>query len=108
MGPVSLVDVRHVYCLYTIQVDDRDRLQIELESARIQTALHYPVPIHLMPAYTDARYRVGDFPAAEACARRVLSLPIYPQLTKYQVARVAGEIIRLAPQKNQESALSGR
>jgi dTDP-4-amino-4,6-dideoxygalactose transaminase len=106
--PASLGNIRHVYCLYTIQVDERGRLQKELDESGIQTAVHYPVPIHLMPAYADARYNAGDFPVAEACARRVLSLPLYPQMTKYQVERVAGEIIRLIPQINQESALSRR
>jgi len=106
--PTSLAAVRHVHCLYTIQVDHREQLQKELARAGIQTAVHYPLPIHLMPAYADARYRAGDFPAAEACAGRVLSLPLYPQMTKYQVERVASEIIRLVPQDNQESALSRR
>jgi dTDP-4-amino-4,6-dideoxygalactose transaminase len=106
--PASLADVRHVYCLYTIQVDNRERLQRELENAAIQSAVHYPLPIHLMPAYADARYKSGDFPVSEACARRVLSLPLYPQMPKYQVERVAGEIIRLIPENNQESALSRR
>jgi dTDP-4-amino-4,6-dideoxygalactose transaminase len=108
MRPVSPADVRHVYCLYTIQAEDRDRLQKELEGAGIQTAVHYPLPIHLMPAYADARYKAGDFPVAEACARRVLSLPLYPQLSKHQVQSVAGEIIRLLPNKNQESSLLRR
>jgi dTDP-4-amino-4,6-dideoxygalactose transaminase len=106
--PRALPEVRHVYCLYTIQVDERGRLQKELEDSGIQTAVHYPLAIHLMPAYSDARYKAGDFPVAEACAGRVLSLPLYPQMTKYQVERVAGEIIRLIPQINQESALSRR
>jgi len=108
MRPVSEANVRHVYCLYTIQTEDRDKLQKELEGAGIQTAVHYPLPIHLMPAYADARYKAGDFPVAEASARRVLSLPLYPQMTKHQVQRVAGEIIRLLPQKNQESSLLRR
>jgi dTDP-4-amino-4,6-dideoxygalactose transaminase len=106
--PATLAGVRHVYCLYTVQAEDRDRLQNELGQAGIQTAVHYPLPIHLMPAYTDARYRAGDFPAAEACARRVLSLPMYPQMAKYQVQRVASEIVRVVGQTNQESALSRR
>ena len=106
--PTSLKDVRHVYCLYTIQAGARDRLQKDLEDVGIQTAVHYPLPIHLMPAYADARYKTGDFPVAEACARRVLSLPMNPFLTKHQVKRVAEEIIRLVPQNNQESALSRR
>jgi len=108
MRPVSPADVRHVYCLYTIQAEDRNGLQKELESAGIQTAVHYPLPIYLMPAYADARYKAGDFPVAEASARRVLSLPLYPQMTKHQVQRVAGEIIRLLPHKNQESSLLRR
>jgi dTDP-4-amino-4,6-dideoxygalactose transaminase len=106
--PVTLAGARHVHCVYTIQVDDRGWLQRVLEDAGIQTAVHYPLPIHLMPAYADARHKAGDFPVAEACAGRVLSLPIYPQLTKYQVERVAREIIRLVPLINQESALSRR
>jgi dTDP-4-amino-4,6-dideoxygalactose transaminase len=106
--PVSPAEVRHVYCLYTIQAEDRDRLQKELDSAGIQTAVHYPLPIHLMPAYADARYEDGDFPVAEACARRVLSLPLYPQMTKHQVQRVAGEIIRFLPKKIKESSLLRR
>jgi dTDP-4-amino-4,6-dideoxygalactose transaminase len=108
MRPVSPVEVRHVYCLYTIQAEDRDGLQKDLESAGIQTAVHYPLPIHLMPAYADARYKAGDFPVAEACARRVLSLPLYPQMTKHHVQRMAGEIVRLLPNKNQESPLLRR
>jgi dTDP-4-amino-4,6-dideoxygalactose transaminase len=106
--PASLANIRHVYCLYTIQVEERGRVQKELDESGIQTAVHYPLPIHLMPAYADARYNAGDFPVAEACARRVLSLPLYPQMTKYQVERVAGEIIRLVPENNQESVLSRR
>ncbi len=106
--PQVLSGVRHVYCLYTIQINDRGRLQRHLQDAGIQTAVHYPLPIHLMPAYADTRYKAGDFPVAEACAERVLSVPIYPQMTQYQVERVAGEIIRLVSQNSQVSALSRR
>ena len=106
--PSTHADVRHVYCLYTIQADDRERLQKELEEVGVQTAVHYPLPIHLMPAYTDVRYKAGDFPVAEACARRVLSLPMNPYLTKNQVEQVASEITRLTARKNQETALSRR
>jgi dTDP-4-amino-4,6-dideoxygalactose transaminase len=106
--PATLAEVRHVYCLYTIQAEERSRLQKELEDGGIQTAVHYPLPIHLMPAYADARYKAGDFPVAEACARRVLSLPMNPYVTQQQVERVAGEINRLNLRNNQESAISGR
>lgn len=106
--PSTLTDVRHVYCLYTIRAQQRDELRRELEQAGIQTAVHYPVPIHLMPAYADARYHEGDFPVAEACAGTVLSLPLYPQMTRGQASEVAAQVSKLAPKKNQEPLLSRR
>jgi len=106
--PVSLPDVRHVYCLYTIRAEERDGLQSGLESAGIGTAVHYPLPIHLTPAYSDPRYKAGDFPAAEACAKTVLSLPLHAHMTREQVGRVAAEVVRLRSEKNQETILSSR
>jgi dTDP-4-amino-4,6-dideoxygalactose transaminase len=106
--PDSIADVRHVYCLYTIQSRGRDELQNGLKEAGIQTAVHYPLPIHLMPAYSNARYKAGDFPAAEACAQQVLSLPLYPHMTKAQVAQVAYAIAELSRKRNQEATLSRR
>jgi len=98
--PTVIAQARHVYCLYTIRAADRDGLRRELAAQGIQTAVHYPVPIHLMSAYADARYKAGDFPVAEACANTVLSLPLYPQMSDTQVAEVSAQISRLARQKN--------
>jgi dTDP-4-amino-4,6-dideoxygalactose transaminase len=56
----------------------------------VETGIHYPVPIHLQPAYADLGHRQGAFPNAERLAERILSLPIYPQLTPGQIAYVAG------------------
>ncbi len=106
--PAVLADVRHVYCLYTIRTKGRDGLQRGLESAGIQTAVHYPLAIHLMPAYSDARYKAGDFPAAEACARSVLSLPLHPYLSAEQVKQVAAEIFKLVDKKDQAAVPSVR
>jgi dTDP-4-amino-4,6-dideoxygalactose transaminase len=106
--PRAMADASHVYCLYTIRAVDRDALQRELEAAGIQTAVHYPLPIHLMPAYTDARYKAGDFPVAEACARTVLSLPLHSHLSASQVEQVAARVCQLSPRKSQETILSGR
>ena len=106
--PATIADARHVYCLYTIQADDRDGLQQRLEAAGIQTAVHYPLPIHLMPAYSDARYKLGDFPAAEACARSVLSIPVFEHLSSAQVEQVASEISQLAGKKHHETVFSRR
>jgi len=104
---------RHVYCLYTIRVTggraaDRDALQRGLEGAGIPSAVHYPLPIHLMPAYADARYKAGDFPAAEDCARTVLSLPMHSHLTSAQVEQVASQICALTSKKDHEPVASGR
>ena len=95
--PQATPDSRHVYCLYTIRASDRDALQRGLETAGIQTAVHYPLPVHLMPAYIDARYKAGDFPVAEDCARTVLSLPLHSQMTASQVEQAASSICKLAP-----------
>jgi dTDP-4-amino-4,6-dideoxygalactose transaminase len=99
-------DSRHVYCLYTIQAADRDALQRNMEASGIQTAVHYPVPVHLMDAYADSRYKAGDFPVAEACADRVLSLPLYSQMNSEQLERVAARICELRPEKVHEAILS--
>ena len=103
--PYALPDSRHVYCLYTIRSARRDPLRSRLEEAGIQTAVHYPHPIHLMPAYADPRYKEGDFPVAEECARSVLSLPLYPHLQTEQVHRVC-EVIRTI--SNQQATPSSR
>jgi dTDP-4-amino-4,6-dideoxygalactose transaminase len=95
--PQVTPDSRHVYCLYTIRAPDRDALQRGLEAAGIQSAVHYPLPIHLMRAYSDTRYKAGDFPVAEDCARSVLSLPLDPRMTTSQVEQVASSISKLAP-----------
>src|ERR1700728_4257322 len=96
---------RHAYCLYTIRATDRDALQKGLEAAGIQTAVHYPLPIHLMPAYADPRYQAGDFPVAEACAKTVLSLPLHSHIRAAQVEEVAERVCKLSSQTVQETIL---
>jgi dTDP-4-amino-4,6-dideoxygalactose transaminase len=81
-------------------------LQTGLQAAGIQTAVHYPLPIHLMPAYADARYKAGDFPVAEACANTVLSLPLHSHLSASQVEQVAARVCELSPAGVQETILS--
>jgi dTDP-4-amino-4,6-dideoxygalactose transaminase len=106
--PSVLDGARHVYCLYTIRTTDRNGLQEALGAAGIQSAVHYPLPIHLMTAYADARYKAGDFPMAEACAQTVLSLPMHSHLTQAQVEQVAAEICAYSSKKNHEPVSSGR
>jgi len=90
--PVASSPGEHVYHLYVIQVEERDRLQAHLAANGIATGIHYPIPIHLQPVYTALGYRVGSFPVTERCAPRLLSLPMFPELRADEVERIAGHI----------------
>ena len=67
-----------------------------LKKAGIGTGIHYPIPLHLQKAYASLNYRLGDFPVAERVAAEIVSLPMFPQLTSDQQARVAEEILAFA------------
>jgi len=81
-----------VYHLYVIQTDKRDALQTFLGENGIATGLHYPIPLHLQEAYQHLGYKEGDFPVAEKAARRILSLPMYPELTENQIRYVCDKV----------------
>jgi len=87
--PAEMAYARHVYHVYAVRTDDRRALQDALQAEQIQSGIHYPIPVHLQPAYASLGYRAGDFPEAEAAAREVLSLPMFPELTEAQQTRVA-------------------
>jgi dTDP-4-amino-4,6-dideoxygalactose transaminase len=82
----------HVHHLLVVESDDRDALRDQLAAAGVETGIHYPVPIHLQPAYADLGHRRGAFPNAERLAEQVLSLPMYPELTTGQVESVAAAV----------------
>ena len=81
-----------VYHLFVVEVDDRDAVAKALNTAGVQTGLHYPVPVHLQPAYRQLGYRPGAFPHAEALAERCLSLPMFPELTSEQIEYVCARM----------------
>jgi dTDP-4-amino-4,6-dideoxygalactose transaminase len=81
-------DSQSVYHLYIIMVDGRDGLQKYLTEKGIDTGLHYPVPLHLQKAYAHMGFKKGDFPVSEKIAERLLSLPMYAELTKEQIGYV--------------------
>ena len=83
-----------VYHLYVVESEARDDLARDLEESGIQTGIHYPVPIHLQPAFRSLGHADGDFPVSEALARRILSLPMHPDLTPDDVGYVAESIRR--------------
>ncbi|HDZ23096.1 MAG TPA: DegT/DnrJ/EryC1/StrS family aminotransferase [Desulfobacteraceae bacterium] len=78
----------HVFHLFVIEVDDRDEVARELHERGIGTGLHYPVPLHLQQAYSDMGLEAGSYPRAESSAKRLLSLPMYPELTEAQIQYV--------------------
>ena len=79
--PAAPPSRRHVYHVYAIRVPERDAFQRALGNEGIQTGIHYPIPVHLQPAYANLGYKAGEFPEAERAAAEVLSLPMYPELT---------------------------
>lgn len=92
--PREMPGSRHVYHAYAVQSRDRAMVQDRLARAGISTGIHYPVPVHLQPAYADLGYRRGDFPIAERFAETTLSLPLFPELQAAQIERVVDELCR--------------
>jgi dTDP-4-amino-4,6-dideoxygalactose transaminase len=88
VGPVTPPVVErnneHIFHQYTLRVERRDELQAHLKGKGIGTAVYYPIPLHLQPCFSDLGYKAGRLPAAERAAREVLSVPIYPELTRAQ------------------------
>jgi dTDP-4-amino-4,6-dideoxygalactose transaminase len=81
-----------VWHLYVIRTPNRAALSKHLGGQGIATGVHYPIPIHLQPAYQDLGYPRGSFPVTEAYAEQVLSLPMYPELTSEAVEYVAAAV----------------
>ena len=82
----------HVYHLYVIQCERRDKLQQYLSANGVGTMIHYPVPPHLQEAYQSLGYQQGDFPLAEQLAKTCLSLPLFPGMTDEQIVFVVNRI----------------
>lgn len=90
--PTTAGYAEHIFHLYVVRVFDRESLMEYLKERGIATGLHYPIPIHLQPAYAELGYGRGDFPVTEAYAETIVSLPIFPELDDDKVAYVAGAI----------------
>ena len=90
--PTVHADTDPVWHLFVVRTPERERLQTELKRRGIATGVHYPLPLHLQPAYQRSGHQEGDFPVTECVAKQILSLPIYPEMTGEQVERVCGVI----------------
>jgi len=82
----------HAWHLYVIQCEQRDGLAKALANAAIGTGMHYPVPLHRQPAYKALGYPKGALPVTESMAKRLLSLPLYPGLTKEEIEYIADTV----------------
>jgi dTDP-4-amino-4,6-dideoxygalactose transaminase len=87
-----------VWHLYVIRVNQRDALKDYLVSRGISCGIHYPFPIHLQPAYRDLGYKKGDFPVTEDYAQRIISLPMYAELTPELMRFVAQGVLEFTSQ----------
>lgn len=83
----------HVYHLYVVQVDARDAVLQGLRQRGIGAGVHNPVPLHEQPAYAHLGLAPGDLPETARVARRIISLPIFPELNRAQAERVATALI---------------
>jgi len=90
--PVAAADVEHIYHLYVIETPEREALEQRLKARQIQTGIHYPVPAHLQEACAPLGYKAGAFPVTEAAAARILSLPMFAELSEAQIDYVADTV----------------
>ncbi|HOK44777.1 MAG TPA: DegT/DnrJ/EryC1/StrS family aminotransferase [Bryobacteraceae bacterium] len=94
--PASVPNTRHVFHVYGVFTPERDQLREALNRQGIQTGIHYPIPVHLLPAYADLGYQPGSLPHSERAAREELSLPMFAELTEEQIGRVCDAVLEHA------------
>jgi dTDP-4-amino-4,6-dideoxygalactose transaminase len=92
--PVTAPGNSHVYHVYALLTDRRDELQQFLADHGVPTLIYYPQPLHLQKVYADYGWRAGDFPVAEAVSRRILPLPMYPELSDEQLEYVVATVVK--------------
>jgi dTDP-4-amino-4,6-dideoxygalactose transaminase len=90
--PAEAPYARHVYHVYAVRTRDRAAMQRMLQANGIGTGIHYPIPVHMQPAYADPAYREGDFPHSEQAANEVLSLPMFAELSFTNVEMIGAAI----------------
>ena len=87
--PQDSPDAECVYHLFVAYVEDRDRVRKSLEERGVQTAVHYPIPVHLQEAMAHLGFKEGSLPHTERACQRVLSMPLFPEMTEEQVRYAA-------------------
>ncbi|MDP2883957.1 MAG: DegT/DnrJ/EryC1/StrS family aminotransferase [Ignavibacteria bacterium] len=92
--PVVHPDATHVFHLYVVRVRHRENVQQALKEAGIATGIHYPIPLHMQPAYKHLGIPTGSYPVAERFASEIMSLPMYPELSADQIAFICDTLIK--------------
>jgi dTDP-4-amino-4,6-dideoxygalactose transaminase len=92
--PIELPGNRHVYHVYAVLTPCRQELMDSLNSQGVQTGIHYPFPVHLLPAYSDLNYSAGQFPVSESISSQELSLPMFPEMTTSQIEAVGQAVAK--------------
>ncbi|MBU0618895.1 DegT/DnrJ/EryC1/StrS family aminotransferase [Patescibacteria group bacterium] len=95
--PVQPAETQTNWYLFVVRVKKRDQLKRYLAKQGIECGIHYPVPIHLLPAFKNLGYEPGDFPQTEQITEQILSLPMFPQLTKKEIDYICQAIKRFDP-----------
>lgn len=90
----------HVYHLYVITTNERDAMRNRLDEVGVASGIHYPLPLHLQPAFAYLGYKQGDLPCCEAMAAQSLSLPMFPELTRDQVRDITAIVRAVADRKS--------
>jgi dTDP-4-amino-4,6-dideoxygalactose transaminase len=82
----------HVYHIFAIELEERERVRAALVAEGIETAVHYPLPVHRQPVWRKLESHTAPFPSSEALARRALSLPCYPGITEGEICAVTSAL----------------
>jgi dTDP-4-amino-4,6-dideoxygalactose transaminase len=106
--PIASATHHHVYHLFVVAVHDREAVRHQLHAGGVATAVHYPVPIHLQPAYRDRIARAPRLAESERAARDVLSLPMFPQLTRAEVEAVCAALTQRVDRRRGAVVLAAR
>jgi len=104
VGRPAPASLDHVYHVYAITAENRNHLQADLALAGVTTGIHYPRPVHLQPAYADARFPQHSLPVTEALATSTLSLPIFPEMTEDQIGTVVSTLVAILEKTHADAA----